>query len=204
MYLPLLLDSSVHVESEYTTPEHDRTMFVFFQAEDGIRDGHVTGVQTCALPISGIRPLKPRPKAAETAMRPSSFWLTINPEIAVAWASEPTSTVLSPPTRSVIQPQNCRLKKAHTKSRVSMAGPCAGAKPRSPQSAIKCDAGIAIGTQQRKAAAARRPKARLRGRPKTVSRGPGACAVPPALAVSGAGCKNISASGTTTAATMRP
>src|SRR5690625_6781781 len=27
--------------------------FFFFQAEDGIRDGHVTGVQTCALPISG-------------------------------------------------------------------------------------------------------------------------------------------------------
>src|SRR5690625_586758 len=26
----------------------------FFQAEDGIRDGHVTGVQTCALPISFI------------------------------------------------------------------------------------------------------------------------------------------------------
>src|SRR5690606_40499355 len=25
---------------------------VFFQAEDGIRDFHVTGVQTCALPIS--------------------------------------------------------------------------------------------------------------------------------------------------------
>src|SRR5215510_10111809 len=28
----------------------------FFQAEDGIRDGHVTGVQTCALPISGCQP----------------------------------------------------------------------------------------------------------------------------------------------------
>src|SRR5690606_41145550 len=27
----------------------------FFQAEDGIRDFHVTGVQTCALPISGWR-----------------------------------------------------------------------------------------------------------------------------------------------------
>src|SRR5437870_12585528 len=26
-------------------------MRFFFQAEDGIRDGHVTGVQTCALPI---------------------------------------------------------------------------------------------------------------------------------------------------------
>src|SRR5690606_41042322 len=28
------------------------TFFFFFQAEDGIRDFHVTGVQTCALPIS--------------------------------------------------------------------------------------------------------------------------------------------------------
>src|SRR5207253_10236036 len=30
--------------------------FFFFQAEDGIRDGHVTGVQTCALPISIVGP----------------------------------------------------------------------------------------------------------------------------------------------------
>src|SRR6266511_5315519 len=29
--------------------------FFFFQAEDGIRDFHVTGVQTCALPISIAR-----------------------------------------------------------------------------------------------------------------------------------------------------
>src|SRR6266702_3683786 len=28
--------------------------FFFFQAEDGIRDGHVTGVQTCALPIFAV------------------------------------------------------------------------------------------------------------------------------------------------------
>src|SRR5207244_9816921 len=28
--------------------------FFFFQAEDGIRDDLVTGVQTCALPISGL------------------------------------------------------------------------------------------------------------------------------------------------------
>src|SRR5690606_40028738 len=27
------------------------SVFFFFQAEDGIRDFHVTGVQTCALPI---------------------------------------------------------------------------------------------------------------------------------------------------------
>src|SRR5690606_39561449 len=29
-------------------------IYFFFQAEDGIRDFHVTGVQTCALPISVI------------------------------------------------------------------------------------------------------------------------------------------------------
>src|SRR5207249_8244791 len=29
--------------------------FFFFQAEDGIRDRNVTGVQTCALPISTVR-----------------------------------------------------------------------------------------------------------------------------------------------------
>src|SRR5690606_39723615 len=33
--------------------------FFFFQAEDGIRDFHVTGVQTCALPISAFPKDKP-------------------------------------------------------------------------------------------------------------------------------------------------
>src|SRR3712207_6638676 len=33
------------------------TLFFFFQAEDGIRDIGVTGVQTCALPISGLAAL---------------------------------------------------------------------------------------------------------------------------------------------------
>src|SRR5207302_6410054 len=32
-------------------------IFFFFQAEDGIRDFHVTGVQTCALPIWSVRVL---------------------------------------------------------------------------------------------------------------------------------------------------
>src|SRR5439155_4986204 len=31
-----------------------RTYSFFFQAGEGIRDGHVTGVQTCALPISAL------------------------------------------------------------------------------------------------------------------------------------------------------
>src|SRR5260370_27264821 len=35
----------------------NRLEFFFFQAEDGIRDPSVTGVQTCALPILGQRVL---------------------------------------------------------------------------------------------------------------------------------------------------
>src|SRR5207244_5920718 len=34
------------------------SVYIFFQAEDGIRDDLVTGVQTCALPISGGRRFK--------------------------------------------------------------------------------------------------------------------------------------------------
>src|SRR5207302_3307517 len=34
--------------------------FFFFQAEDGIRDFHVTGVQTCALPIFGLTSMETR------------------------------------------------------------------------------------------------------------------------------------------------
>src|SRR3712207_7708850 len=41
--------------------------FFFFQAEDGIRDIGVTGVQTCALPISPLQPARRR--AARTARR---------------------------------------------------------------------------------------------------------------------------------------
>src|SRR2546430_6642807 len=41
------------------------SIFFFFQAEDGIRDLTVTGVQTCALPIyplaDGLLVLRPRP-----------------------------------------------------------------------------------------------------------------------------------------------
>src|SRR5256886_8803634 len=39
-------------------------LFFFFQAEDGIRDLTVTGVQTCALPISGSAGDHQRPAGA--------------------------------------------------------------------------------------------------------------------------------------------
>src|SRR2546426_1536423 len=48
-------------------------VFFFFQAEDGIRDYKVTGVQTCALPISPARPdvqhSLPRPNRRQASRR---------------------------------------------------------------------------------------------------------------------------------------
>src|SRR6266481_262342 len=45
----------------------DEYCFFFFQAEDGIRDGTVTGVQTCALPILGDAPRCGQNKCAKDA-----------------------------------------------------------------------------------------------------------------------------------------
>src|SRR5690606_40928920 len=60
--------------------------FFFFQAEDGIRDFHVTGVQTCALPISSgsctrriTLPPKPSHRLQQRGaikMSPSCTWMT--------------------------------------------------------------------------------------------------------------------------------
>src|SRR6201992_2260311 len=47
--------------------ENGQTYVFFFQAEDGIRDGRVTGVQTCALPIfptSNVAALTPGVRSA--------------------------------------------------------------------------------------------------------------------------------------------
>src|SRR2546430_11493431 len=53
-----------------------RMWFFFFQAEDGIRDLTVTGVQTCALPIS-------RPLRARCAKRLSATaWMNKEPYIS--------------------------------------------------------------------------------------------------------------------------
>src|SRR2546427_6723123 len=73
--------------------------FFFFQAEDGIRDLTVTGVQTCALPIShgslstlsgGLCSLPHRPGnffgSAVAALRPQSEARGIHPQTrSVAW-----------------------------------------------------------------------------------------------------------------------
>src|SRR6266702_4678727 len=56
-------------------------VFFFFQAEDGIRDGHVTGVQTCALPICSELPAPGigRRTICQPATR-REMWLTLRSE----------------------------------------------------------------------------------------------------------------------------
>src|SRR5690625_6073703 len=51
----------------------------FFQAEDGIRDGHVTGVQTCALPISA--------RAWWRRRRGADVSPAVSRPLALAWGS---------------------------------------------------------------------------------------------------------------------
>src|SRR6266542_3784196 len=53
--------------------------FFFFQAEDGIRDATVTGVQTCALPISSVMTCCDGPS-------PTARWMS-----SAATAASPTA-----------------------------------------------------------------------------------------------------------------
>src|SRR5215203_6490178 len=55
--------------------------FFFFQAEDGIRDIGVTGVQTCALPISGRADADPRGRRAGDRIRGRDEWIRAVVEI---------------------------------------------------------------------------------------------------------------------------
>src|SRR2546426_7177686 len=58
--------------------------FFFFQAEDGIRDYKVTGVQTCALPISTRSCSRRRPRWAPTEVSCESMTASVPSQIALA------------------------------------------------------------------------------------------------------------------------
>src|SRR2546430_8154875 len=53
--------------------------FFFFQAEDGIRDLTVTGVQTCALPILGFGPLPPGDERIPLHVRQHAYQTALVP-----------------------------------------------------------------------------------------------------------------------------
>src|SRR3989475_4486969 len=76
------------------------SVFFFFQAEDGIRDLTVTGVQTCALPISAssrraARRARPRPSRAGrrprgAARRPDGSGLPPGLRATARWRGRPS------------------------------------------------------------------------------------------------------------------
>src|SRR5690606_40120088 len=91
----------------------DCLVLFFFQAEDGIRDFHVTGVQTCALPISLSRASSRRCTKAST----SACWHCLHPAarspspptlISDASSAIPTGT---PSTTSVPRSEERRVGK---------------------------------------------------------------------------------------------
>src|SRR5438309_4830110 len=69
--------------------------FFFFQAEDGIRDGTVTGVQTCALPISYRKLVRCR-----TASPSTTYKFTIGSNEMLISKNLETSLVFNGGTRS--------------------------------------------------------------------------------------------------------
>src|SRR5690606_39900778 len=78
--------------------------FFFFQAEDGIRDLHVTGVQTCALPIS---PPHACARRAPSAVKGCSISCPASP-------ARPVTTVGA---RALREPPACRRARPSTATR---------------------------------------------------------------------------------------
>src|SRR5439155_6210772 len=67
--------------------DYDPALDVFCQAEDGIRDGHVTGVQTCALPILFVAAALVVPLASMFDARPLiAFSRYALPVFPIYWA----------------------------------------------------------------------------------------------------------------------
>src|SRR5438270_10110590 len=84
-------------ESRSGTPDLVLSRFIFFfQAEDGIRDLTVTGVQTCALPIS--------PPASAWPRRPS----TADRSMACAARPRPAASRPMPAYRDMVRCNSAR------------------------------------------------------------------------------------------------
>src|SRR3989441_599169 len=88
-------------------------MFFFFQAEDGIRDKLVTGVQTCALPIS-----------FQVALERLAIWRASRPPASsIAWAT--LTTRLARPSRinpPGMSPVSTRPRNPMAANRIELTG----------------------------------------------------------------------------------
>src|SRR5439155_16009825 len=90
--------------------------FFFFQAEDGIRDGHVTGVQTCALPISGARRSALPDRSRRAPARPGGAGA--GGRAAAAGGAPQTSFGRDPPAPRHSAPARRRLRRRSEERRV--------------------------------------------------------------------------------------
>src|SRR5699024_12011573 len=88
--------------------------FFFFQAEDGIRDRNVTGVQTCALPISD------EPDRAQWAGGPGTGRPSRRTCCASTAAAAPGTA--RPWRRSSPRPPAAEIGRASCRERVEIAG----------------------------------------------------------------------------------
>src|SRR5207248_8850647 len=84
--------------------------FFFFQAEDGIRDRTVTGVQTCALPISLAIDLLDGIDEALVAQEPDRERLGAAPEALAIWLRRNPIASASGAAPSVMSVTSSRLR----------------------------------------------------------------------------------------------
>src|SRR5690606_39739452 len=95
----------------------------FFQAADGIRDFHVTGVQTCALPISGCGGSRRRSPTPPPAPAARSTTGARSPGWNAATGGSPRSATAQPTTA---QPATAQTATAQTRSEERRVGEEAG------------------------------------------------------------------------------
>src|SRR5438034_8170171 len=84
--------------------------YFFFQAEDGIRDHCVTGVQTCALPISSS-PAKPQPPKSFSKKYQTSTLCSL-PSAVADCSAEPASAQKA--FERTLDRKSTRLNSSHT------------------------------------------------------------------------------------------
>src|SRR5947207_7566559 len=116
-------------------------LFFFFQAEDGIRDHCVTGVQTCALPISWLSGLpskrKRRPWNYSGPLKPRED--TINAKACCGCAPSPSlcrlhfrSEIQAPPDSAARQLLCRAADEGELSCRPGLVGPVQGSRSARP------------------------------------------------------------------------
>src|SRR2546427_4612069 len=104
--------SSGSVRYSHSSP--DFFSFFFFQAEDGIRDLTVTGVQTCALPISSPTLIIWTTIGGKTPVLPSGSDSVFPSPTLVRASRIAFSTILFPEIRATISSPSMIRSEEHT------------------------------------------------------------------------------------------